>query len=86
MSSEFVEREAQRLEATESLTALVGLEVLFKAMAATEGGRYALHEAMDERLEDIETLTRCGIEPSMRHVTHLLREMIERVAPLAGTA
>ena len=81
------EREASRLDASESLTALVGLEVLFKAVAATETGRTALHEAMDQRLADIETLSRVGVEPAeTRLVAHLLREMIERVAPLSNAA
>ena len=87
MASFAAETDAQELDASESLTALVGLEVLFKAFAATEGGRHALHAAMDERLSDIETLSQCGVDPGpSRHVAHLLREMIERVAPLTARA
>lgn len=87
MSSYTADAEAQRLEATEHLTALVGLEVLFKAFASTDTGRHALHDAMDERLADIETLARCGVDAGRtRLVSHLLREMIERVAPLEDAA
>jgi len=75
-------QQGHSFEAVENLTALVGLEVLFKAFAATADGRHALHEAMDERLDDIETLSRCGIDPGpSRHVAAMLREMIQRVAP-----
>jgi hypothetical protein len=79
-------RDPQRLsfEASENLTALVGLEVLFKAFAATADGRQTLHQAMDQRLADIETLSRCGVDPGpSRHVAFMLREMLQRVAPLA---
>jgi hypothetical protein len=78
-------QQGQSFEVSENLTALVGLEVLFKAFAATADGRRALHEAMDQRLDDIETLSRCGVDPGpSRHVAAMLREMIQRVAPLAA--
>jgi hypothetical protein len=68
--------------ATETLTALIGLEVLFQALAMTKPGRDALHGAMDERLHNLEILSRCGVGAAAeRAAAAALREMVDRVAP-----
>jgi hypothetical protein len=76
-----------RISATENLTALVGLEVLFKAVAATEGGRDALRAALEERLADMAAVAQCGLEVDEapnRVVASQLREMVDRIAPIAA--